>query len=252
MGRPIKKKYFGNTNVGSASTTSDNFIGGEQFTTVQVLTSGTAYATATNAVIWTASTPQIVGGVAATGTVSVVAFGSNAGKITSYTVTEPGSGYSSTSSVTLTFSPATAGTTATYVIALTTSTFQNAISFYAWVPYTTGGAINSAGSSITNGDIVLQRGTRRYLVRNSQGSGICALTTGTVARSQMTITATDANGNTYWVTRLESKKAKLYPRTQNGVSAWVYTENELAKWSLDAAVGTDKTLTTTKVQIASA
>jgi hypothetical protein len=40
MGRPIPKKYFGNRNVGSASTTADNGLGGKQVASVTLGTLG--------------------------------------------------------------------------------------------------------------------------------------------------------------------------------------------------------------------
>ena len=40
MGRPIKKKFFGNLNSGSGSTTGDNGIGGEGVDSISVATVG--------------------------------------------------------------------------------------------------------------------------------------------------------------------------------------------------------------------
>ena len=36
MGRPLNKKYFGNRNIGSTSTTADNGIGGEGVESVTI------------------------------------------------------------------------------------------------------------------------------------------------------------------------------------------------------------------------
>ena len=36
MGRPLNKKYFGNRNIGSASTTADNGIGGQAVASIAV------------------------------------------------------------------------------------------------------------------------------------------------------------------------------------------------------------------------
>ena len=84
MGRPLNKKYFGNRNIGSASTTADDGIGGEGVASV-VLNALGAYTT--RATI-TFAVPQLPGGVSATGTItseveSVTAVG---GTQTGYTV----------------------------------------------------------------------------------------------------------------------------------------------------------------------
>lgn len=245
MGRPIKKKYFGNTNTGDTSTRSDDGIGGEGVSSVAVVTSGTLYSTSTT-VIWTASAPQIVGGVTSTGTVAVVQYGANAGKITGFTVTKTGSGYTSTP--TITFSPATTGTTATYTVTLTASQ-QNAILFTSWTPTASNGTANTGGSAITGGDIVKQTGSKRYYVKNTQGYGVCSLTTGTVTRGKIQMTAVDWYGNTYTIARLQQHRAILWRQTQNGASPWVYTNGQTAGWWRFAATGTNATLTTTHVQL---
>jgi hypothetical protein len=86
MGRPLNKKYFGNRNTGSASTTADDGIGGTRVASVTLVDLG-AYTTRPTV---TFSAPDLanVGGVTATGTVtseveSVTAVG---GTQTGYTV----------------------------------------------------------------------------------------------------------------------------------------------------------------------
>lgn len=86
MGRPLHKKYFGNRNIGSSSTTADDGIGG---TRVASVTLGTLGAYTVRPTI-TFSPPDLAaeGGVTATGTVtseveSVTAVG---GTQTGYTV----------------------------------------------------------------------------------------------------------------------------------------------------------------------
>jgi len=66
MGRPLAKRFFGNRNVGSASTSTDNKIGGEGVASV-VLNAVGAYTTRP---VFTFTAPQIPGGVTATGTIS--------------------------------------------------------------------------------------------------------------------------------------------------------------------------------------
>jgi hypothetical protein len=146
----------------------------------------------------------------------------------------------------LTFTPNPV-TTGTFLISLTTGR-QNALNFTAWVPTASNGTVNSGGSAVI-GDIVKQQGTSRYYVKTAEGYGVCRLVAASATIGTMVLQATDANGNTYYVTRLASKKARLTRLTQNGSNAWVYATNDLAKWTFGSANGTDKFLVTTTVSI---
>ena len=66
MGRPIKKKFFGNLNTGSSSTSADNGIGGEGVASVVLNATGNYTTRPTFAF----SAPQLPGGVTATGTIT--------------------------------------------------------------------------------------------------------------------------------------------------------------------------------------
>jgi len=66
MGRPLNKKYFGNRNIGSASTAADNAIGGGAVASVTLDALG-AYTTRPTI---TFAVPTIPGGVRATGTIT--------------------------------------------------------------------------------------------------------------------------------------------------------------------------------------
>lgn len=218
MGRPIKKKFFGNLNTPP--------VGGEGFLNVAVLNTTTngLYSTLTN-VTWTASAPQLSGGVAASGTANV----SPAGRIVSLSIGTAGAGYTSTSSVTVSFSPATTGTAATVQIALTNSN-QNSIAAYAFIPAADG------GSTALLSDIIKQESSRRYLVQNSEGTGQVRLTpaaTGSLVAGQMNIIATDVNGSTYYVNKLTARRAYISTATDNG--GFEYVDGSSVRWSLDAA-----------------
>ena len=309
MGRPIKKRFFGNTNVGSASTRADDGIGGEGVATVAITNSGTLYS-AGSVPLFTA--PQVVGGLRPTSTFSRNSAGSLA-----ITITDQGSGYTTvpTLSVTTATAVSTAATGtisqsviyvttatgiyvgmkangtginagATYVTsvvgntvnlsaanagavtvaayisfqdvgtgfvagAITTSTSQqNAIAFTSWVPTASNGTVNSGGSAITGGDIVKQAGSKRYYVKTTQGYGVCTLTTGTVTRGKIEMTATDWNGNIYSVARLQQRKLTVWRKTQNGSNAWVYENGDVARWASGAlATGTNRLLVTTNVNL---
>lgn len=66
MGRPLNKKYFGNRNTGSPSTTADNGLGGQGIASAAIATPGSY--TARPTFIFTA--PQVANGVTATGTIT--------------------------------------------------------------------------------------------------------------------------------------------------------------------------------------
>jgi hypothetical protein len=66
MGRPLNKKYFGNRNIGSASVTSDNGIGGQGVASV-VLNALGAYTTRPTI---TFAAPTLPSGVTALGTIT--------------------------------------------------------------------------------------------------------------------------------------------------------------------------------------
>lgn len=215
MGRPIKKKFFGNLNSGG--------VGGEGFASVQVLNTTTnSFYSTTTTVTWAASAPQLAGGTAASGTANV----SGAGRITSLNITTAGSGYTSTGSVTVTFTPATTGTAATYAVGLT-SVITNAIATTAYIP---------GGSSAVASDILKQESSRRYLVKNTQGTGQCrlvAVANVSLIAGQMNLLATDVNGSTYYVTKLTARRATLSTATDNG--GFEYASGDIARWGLDAA-----------------
>ena len=121
MGRPIKKKFFGNLNQGSSSGITDDGIGGEGVATVALGTAGSGYS---QGVTLTTTAPQLPGGVQATFGVTVT---TATGAVASYTVVEGGSGYTATPSVTLNVpSPVTkagtTGTTATTIVYVTNTT----------------------------------------------------------------------------------------------------------------------------------
>jgi len=310
MGRPIKKRFFGNTNTGSANTRTDDGIGGEGVASIAITNTGTLYSAGAVTLF---SAPQIVGGVRPSTTITR----NSAGSIATISITDAGSGY--TTAPTLSITTATAVSTAatgtisqsviyvttatgiyagmkatgtginagaTYVTSvvgntvnlsaanagavtvaayisfqdvgsgfvagtITTSTNQqNAILFTSWVPTASNGTVNSGGSAITGGDIVKQTGSRRYYVKTTQGYGVCSLTTGTVTRGKLEMTATDWYGNIYNIARLQQRKLTVWRKTQNGASPWVYLNGDVAGWKrTGAATGTNRLLTTTHVQL---
>lgn len=113
MGRPLNKKYFGNRNIGSTSTTADNGIGGEGLASVSNGTVGAIQitntyktfpalnvaaptipggVTATTQVIWEVATVSLAGGTGYTaGTItSITGLDGYANTTTRFTVTQSG------------------------------------------------------------------------------------------------------------------------------------------------------------------
>ena len=110
-----------------------------------------------------------------------------------------------------------------------TSNQQNAIVAYAYV----------TGNNLI-ADIKKQVSGRRYKVTTSEGTLTCKLVTDGVANAvgEMTITATDANGNTYYVSKLTRHKATLVRLVDDGSDGdWVYATGAVAPWDFAAASG---------------
>jgi hypothetical protein len=231
MGRPLHNRFFGNRNQGSASTVSDDGIGGEGIASIAVSgtfsgkTTGTAYAV-------TISAPQLPTGVQAAATITFLTASSGV-----VTVTVPGSGY--TSAPIPTILAATGGGTGAPTLAATLTTTNvssfnpsrnpvgtnhNAMLIYA----------NVAGGGAVIGDIVKQVGSRRYLVRTAAGlARVSLVASDTPAAGQAYILATDSDNNTYWVTKLTARRVTLTQRTLVG-SAYQFTKS--AAWKQTAAV----------------
>ena len=219
MGRPIKKKLFGNTNT---KVTGEG-VGGEAVATIAKNNTGTDYSTSTT-ISLTFTAPQIAGGQTASGSVTT----NELGNVATVTLTDGGSGYTSTPTAIVT--GGTAGTTATFTVALST-TLQNAISGNAYV----------AGGSAKVYDILKQEASKRYLVRTADGTDQCKLvTTSTLAAGEMNIVATDWNGSTYWVKKLTARRAILVQDTVSG--SFLITDGASTGWSLAAATGTVVTI----------
>lgn len=219
MGRPIKEKFFGNTNSPYSNQAQGGVtgVGGEGVATVTRLNTGTSYSTSTTLGA-TFTSPQVPGGVAATAQVTTNALGN----VATVTLLTAGSGYLSVP--TLTVNGGTTGTTATFTVTLT-STAQNAIKGQARIP---------TGSTQALYDILKQEASRRYLVKTSEGQGQCKLvTTSTLAAGEMNIEATDVNGSKYYVKKLTARRAVLVQTTASG--SFAFADGAAAGWTFDSA-----------------
>jgi hypothetical protein len=109
------------------------------------------------------------------------------------------------------------------------NTGGNAIVAYAYLP----------GGSNEIADIVRQVGSRRYVVETTDGIGVCKLVTDGIANApgEMTITATDSEGNLYFVDKITSKLVRLFRVIDEStiVTNWVYNDGDLAPWTFDSA-----------------
>ena len=216
MGRPIKKKFFGNTNI---AITGEG-VGGESVATIVTNNTGTFYAPSTS-ISLTFTAPQIPGGETASGSVTT----NNLGNVATVTLTDGGSGYTSTPTATVT--GGTTGTVATFTYTMTTNR-QNAITVTAYL------LAKDGGVSAKTADILKQEASHRYLVKTADGVGQCKLAaTNSPGAGQMYIVATDANGSTYWVTKLTARRAILTQRSMS--TSYLFDTNARAGWTLGSA-----------------
>lgn len=210
MGRPLKQKFFDPVADGTSRVT----IGGEGVSSLTFSNRGEGYFLANVAI--TLGAPNLPGGTQAT-VGSITLFGN--GAINSVTITNAGAGYTSAPAVVITG----ANTTPAEATSTLTSAVTNVIATTAWIPAADG------GSSAVVGDIVKQVGARRYKVTTAQGTGKCKLVTTTPTVGTMTIGATDSNGSTYYVKKLEENTVTL---VRNSGSTWDYASGEQAKWTI--------------------
>lgn len=294
MGRPIKKKFFGNLNnlrYGNIGTGSG--VGGESVgLTVIVSNTGTHYS---QGATMTFSAPQEPNATRATGTLSVAGVAAQ-GRVLGVAVTNQGNGYNSTATVSIvkpnsvtvlstltTTTSIISGITTTgiyvgmrldgapgmpannYVTAIGTGTVTGTFNFTAntttsvtfsdqgsgaqFITALTSGTQNAidgvayllakdGGSSAVEFDIVKQEASHRYLVKTSQGIGQCSLVAAAPTAGQMTIIATDANGNTYYVTKLTARRCRVVQKTQHNSDAWLVADGATTGWTINGASGT--------------
>ena len=115
-------------------------------------------------------------------------------------------------------------TTASYNIGSNSSSIQ----ITAFLPVANGGK-----ATRQNSDIVAQKGTHRFRVENQDGTGVVTLTAGTVTAGLAVITATDSSGNTYYVTKITSRKALL---TRKAGSSYEFVSGTMVRWTVSSPV----------------
>lgn len=194
MGRPLNKKYFGNRNIGSANTTTDNGIGGQVLSAVTVTTNNsTGY---TNGSAVTFSAPTLPRGVTATG--SVVTFGAAGALTDKTTYTRAGTSVAAIGTYTgvVQKSGTNGGTGAVFTIVKSTSaTTYAAPTVTVTTPgsgYTIGSTIVIDGSllggvtttndlTLTVASFVAGTGTIQSILITNSGSGYESAPTFTIA-----------------------------------------------------------------------
>lgn len=109
-----------------------------------------------------------------------------------------------------------------------------------------GNAYLSAGAGGRICDIVSQRSSRRYRVTNDEGTGVVRLIKSTEVGAAntaggppsaglMTILASDSDGGTYWVTKVDGRTATITAGSTTP-GAQFPTANTQVAWTLNAAV----------------
>jgi len=234
MARSLNKKYFANTNYATFGTAD---VGGESVASVAAVTglSGMTYLTGGPYTILASdiTAPQITGGEK-----PVLTFQPTSATAGTVTVVSAGSGYTSAPTVTVRGSLAAGSGTATPTPTLT-STRVNGLKCEAQI---------GAGSEVTTGDVIKQVAGRRYKVQTSDGTAVCNLvTTEAKDANQMSIKATDSDGNTYFVAKLTARLAVLVPAANvHGGTTTIgsqFASGTTAKWTFGAAVaGTTVTI----------
>ena len=146
-----------------------------------------------------ASNPASFSGGTGTGAAATITYG-----VSGIVVTEKGSGYTTVADAGITFSSGAAAATSVLTtddgIPYSADNQENAITIYA--------NTDDNGSKI--GDIIRQRSTRRFKVKTADGTAICTLKSSAVsAEGEMTITATDSVGGTYFVTKIGARRCTV-------------------------------------------
>jgi hypothetical protein len=151
-------------------------------------------------------------------------------RVKSITTVEKGSGYIAAPSITWTVDSSSGTMPGNPTVALTTDSGdvgsatnqENGILVYA--------DTDDNGSKI--GDIVRQVGARRFKVRTADGVAVCSLKDSAVSSvGEMTITATDSDGGTYFVTKITAHKVSLTQGTGEQ-----FATGSSIPWTFGAAV----------------
>jgi hypothetical protein len=222
MGRPLNKKYFANTNYQDFGTAN---VGGESVASVAVTGTFAGKTLGTYDIPASViSAPGITGGVKPTLTLTMLTEDT-----ASVAVVTPGSGYLTAVTISGAALQALGGAgTGTVVLTATMTTGatarQNSIKCEAQI---------GSGTEVTTGDIIKQVSTRRYKVQTGDGTAVCKLVqTAALGANEMSITATDANSNAYFVQKLTAHKAVLTRKVSGDGD---FANGASVKWTFGSA-----------------
>jgi hypothetical protein len=215
MGRPLSKKFFGESNPDD--------VGGEAIASI-VGVSGLTGMTANTSLSLAIDPAQITAPQITGGSKPVLTFVANAATTGIITIVSAGSGYTSAPTVSVFGNLSASGSgVATPAVTLVTGARANAIS----------PQVRIAGTNRTSGnDIVKQVGSKRFKVRSQDGTAVCKLVAATpAAAGEMAIVATDSLSNTYWVKKLNKNKVQLIRNSLVGAT-WDIVDGDTAKWTI--------------------
>jgi hypothetical protein len=141
-------------------------------------------------------------------------------------ITEKGSGYTTVADAAPTFSAGVAAGTS--VLTTDSGNIRSATNQEnAIVPY----AKTTSGGTSKIADIIRQASATRFQVRTADGTAVCALKASAVsAQGEMTITATDSDAGTYFVTKIGNGRATIAQDTGTQ-----FADGASVKWTFDAA-----------------
>ena len=88
------------------------------------------------------------------------------------------------------------------------------------------------GNGSANGYIVAQKGSKRFKVTTGAGTAVCALVAEIpTAAEQLSISATDSAGGTYFISKISGRTATLVQNTGTQ-----FANNSKVAWNRSAAV----------------
>jgi hypothetical protein len=221
MSRPLKKRLFGNTNFGLASTTADDGLGGGRIASITTQIKGSPDVTGTLTV--TIPAPTEPGGVTATATATVTS-----GNVT-FVITNPGSGYRSVVQPTVT---STSGQDVGNL-------GEDGLG-YRFRAVVTGGVehiritANVLGLTNNTADIVRQMSSRKFLVKNANGVAAAqmhpagAYYAGNLPAGFMIFYATDNASARYVVSKISAHRLTLVRDPTS--SGWLFASGTSVKW----------------------
>jgi hypothetical protein len=228
MGRPLNKKYFGNRNIGSASTRTDDGIGGEGVGTIAVSGTFSGKTTATPFAV-TISAPDLPNGVQATATITFAT-----GSTGTVTVTEQGSGYTAVPTATCALGGGAGTVTLTAALTVDTGPVGSASNEENTILMTA----RLAGGTAVVVDIKKQVSTNRYKVTDGTRTGIVKLKSSVAtAAGEGSVRLLDSVGGTYFATKITAHKATVTRGTGTA-----FATGASVKWNMTAAVLGDSLL----------